>query len=178
MTFSRVDGKLWVGTGAGAQSMSPVEFCSATDAGVAITAEGELHGTESYIAAFLKNSNNQLFKAGAMAWQVSDGNTTNGFSSWNIHTTYYTNGVSRDWVGFTSWGRNGCAFNPWNLTSAPGPGIVRFNVAYGTGVAALQLAPSLTPPTADGFMGIYVDATDGNLKVKLPNGTIKTVVLQ
>lgn len=112
---------LIVGTGVSTGSVHPLEIIG-ENAGLAITSTGTASGTESYIAAFLKNSAGIYIKSGATAHLITDGNITNGYASWNVHNTYYNNGVSYDNYGLAVWAKHGARFFPTSLGPESAPG--------------------------------------------------------
>ena len=123
-----VTGTMRVGTGSGAGSMSPLEIVEA-NGGLVITSTNTAAGTEAYVASFLKDASGAYKKAGADAWQWTDNNVTNGYASWNIHTSTIESSVQVDNIGLAVWAKHGAAFFSSGTTSAnaPGLGIVRFN---------------------------------------------------
>ncbi len=110
---------------AGTGSMSPMEIVAA-DGGLAITSTANttsIPGTESYVAYFLKDAAGTYRKWGAHAVLAADNNTTNGFGSWNVHTTSFASGVTSDNYNMTVWAKHGVAFHTPNILAATAPGL-------------------------------------------------------
>ena len=166
-----------IGATTGVGSVLPLEI-TASDAGIAITSTSTAAGREAYVAGFLKNDSGAYFKAGADAFQVTDGNATDGYASWNIHTTAYTAGVTGDHVALAVWAKHGAAFFPANLAagSAPGVDVLKINGGFDvtgaitgtaatftgaiTGTAATFTSQiHLTHATTDAFIDFYAGAT-------------------
>lgn len=133
--MSVIDGTLRVGPAGmqGADSFSPVEFVD-KDAGVSVCSTSTASNREGYYLSFLKNSAGNFFKAGAIAWTVADGNTTNGYACWNAHATGYVGGTTFDYFGYAFWPNHGAAVFPDGVEANFAPGDKVFKV-YGDIVA-------------------------------------------
>lgn len=79
-------------------------------------------GAETYTASFGPDAGATNRKMGAAAYQFTDRSATNGYCSWNIHTTTIVAGVSQDSFGLAVWGGHGAAFFPASLGSSIAPG--------------------------------------------------------
>jgi hypothetical protein len=66
-----ISGPTIIGTGTPFGSMSPLEIVG-INGGLAITSTNTVPGTESYIAAFLKDASGNYRKIGAEAFQFTD----------------------------------------------------------------------------------------------------------
>ena len=108
------------GTGYG--TAQPVELVQTNDCGLAITGTGTTIGNECYVAGFLKDATATYKKIGATALQWTDNNTTNGYASWNCHSTYWSGGITNDDYGLTCWGKHGAAFFTTALSAGYAPG--------------------------------------------------------
>ena len=118
--LTQITGPMRIGV-SGAGSMCPLEIVF-SDAGLAITSTSVAANREAYVCGFLKTDAGGYMKAGAMAFRVADGNITDGFASWNVHTTAYTGGVIADYIDLTIWAKHGAAFfeNSGAAGNAPG----------------------------------------------------------
>lgn len=145
-------GTMSIGTGTGSGSLSPLEIIG-TDGGLAITSTNTVAGTESYVAGFLKNSEGNYTKIGATAFQFTSDSTTNGYASWNVHTTSFLNGVSSDNFALAVWAKHGAAFFPPDLgsSSAPGDTVLKIN-----GVLETTGNTLINGATSDSIHGLVV----------------------
>jgi len=114
---------------AGAGSVSPAEFVSSTDSGLALTSTSTAAagGVETYVAGFLKNSAASIQKVGAIAFQWTDKDVTSGYASANLHATAATAGVTTDYFGLVFWAKHGMTIFPTDLTTTPGDHQLRVN---------------------------------------------------
>lgn len=142
-------GTIRIGTGDAAASMSPLEIVG-SDGGLAITSTDTAPTTEAYTAGFIHDAGGTYRKLGATAWQWADSNVTDGWASWNTHTTAFTAGITSDYYGLAVWAKHGAAFFPTDVasTSAPGADILRVNGAFETtGGATITSDLAVDSPT-------------------------------
>jgi hypothetical protein len=87
----------------------------------------------------------------------------------NCYAILLGSAVSNATIGLNS--RFGVAFNPDAIAAGA---IDPFSMPFGGGLA---LVDGITAPaTKSGYAQIYVDTSDGDLKIKFGDGTVKTIV--
>jgi len=133
----------------GMGSMSPLEIV-APNAGLVMSSTGTTPGTEAYLAGGARNAAGGWMKLGAVAFQLTEPNTVDGYASVNLHSTYfYAPGHTTDDYQLACWGGHGCAMWPNTLAAnqAPGDRVLRVNGAIFTnGGAWLSGLPTTTEP--------------------------------
>lgn len=170
-------------SGSVASTSNTVEIQGTSDVGLGLYRSGTANTTdEGYIAFFAKDDNGSIQKTGSISSLWGNTSGTNGFNLWRYNATYLSGGVQYDDISIRQFGGYGVTINGTDDGDVPSDG-VRFLVRGKSRVAAeLQVnVMSLNsgedePATDSGHGKIWLDNL-GNVKIKLPDGTIMKFVL-
>lgn len=115
-----------IGTAVGSGSVAPIEFVHG-DCGLVLTSTNTPIGSESYIIGMLKNAAGTYFKAGVVAFQVTDLTASNEYGSINLHCGGYVAGVYSDDFVLAGWHLHGAEFFGSSLAAGPGLDILKIS---------------------------------------------------
>lgn len=171
--------------GSGASTSAALEYQGDADAGLVCHRKGAANLVdECFIAFFAKDGSGTLRKSSSISGIWGDFNPSNGYSIVRYNATYAVNGVGVDDLSIRQFGGKGITLcgNSDADTPAFGLGLKVRCGAWLLGEVQLErplsLANCISEPAAGVGLAQLYYGCDGSLKLKLGDGTVKTVVTQ